>query len=121
MEVALEIYGLEAHGFHGVLPEERQEGQTFLFDVTVVAHDAGVRSDRLDDTIDYTKVAACVLEVSAARRYNLIEALASAIADALLMRFEVSRVRVRVRKPGVRLEAPVEFTAAVVERSRRAL
>jgi len=119
MEVVLEIYGLEAHGFHGVLPEERETGQRFLFDVTLVAHDAGVRSDKLSDTVDYTKVAEAVRRLATETRYNLIEALAAAIAETLLSRFDVSRVRVRVRKPEVKLGIPVEFTAATVERSRR--
>ena len=34
-------------------------------------------------------------------------------------RFDVSRVRVRVRKPEVQLDAPAAFTAATIERSRR--
>lgn len=119
MELGLEIYGLEIYGYHGVLPKEQEDGQRFLFDVSILVHDAGVRSDKLHDTVDYTKVAAVVREVSTGQRFNLIEALAAAIADALLATFDVSRVRVRVRKPQVELEDPVEFTAATVERSRR--
>jgi len=119
MDVAIEVYGLEVFGYHGVLPEERESGQVFVYDVTLVAHDAGVRSDKLDDTVDYTEVAACIREISDGRRFNLIEALAGEIADALLSRFDVSRARVRVRKPDVQLGGPVEFTAATVERARR--
>jgi len=119
MDVTIEVYGLEVLGYHGVLPEERERGQVFVYDVTLVAHDAGVRSDRLDDTIDYTGVAACIREISDGRRFNLIEALAGAVADALVTRFDVSRARVRVRKPDVQLGGPVEFTAATVERARR--
>jgi dihydroneopterin aldolase len=119
VEVGLEIYGLEVYGYHGALPEEQERGQPFLFDVSLVAHDAGVRSDKLSDTIDYTRVADRIREVATASRYNLIEALAAAIADALLSGFDVSRVRVRVRKPHVQLDGPVEFTAATVERARR--
>jgi dihydroneopterin aldolase len=119
MDVTIEVRGLEVFGYHGVLPEERESGQLFLYDVTLVAHDAGVRSDKLGDTIDYTEVAACVREISEGRRFNLIEALAGAIADALVSRFDVSRARVCVRKPDVQLGGPVEFTAATVERARR--
>jgi 7,8-dihydroneopterin aldolase/epimerase/oxygenase len=118
-QMEIEIEGLELMGFHGATPEERVEGQRFLFDVWLLAHDAGVRSDRLDDTIDYTSVVACIREISDAHRFNLIEALAAAIADALVERFDVSRVRVRVRKPEVQLDAPASFTAATIERSRR--
>lgn len=117
-EVAIEVRGLELRGFHGALEEEQREGQRFVFDVTLVAHDAGVRSDQLADTVDYTAVVARIREISDGRRFNLIEALAAAIADDLLQRFPVSRVRVRVRKPEVKLDAQAEFTAATVERSR---
>jgi dihydroneopterin aldolase len=118
-QMEIEIEGLEMRGFHGATPREQEEGQRFLFDVWLLAHDAGVRSDRLDDTIDYTKVVACVREVSDRQRFNLIEALAAAVADEIIERFDVSRVRVRVRKPQVVLDAPAEHTAATVERSRR--
>ena len=64
-------------------------------------------------------MAECIREVSDGQRYNLIEALAAAVADELLERFPVARVRVRVRKPEVRLGAPVEWTAATVERTGR--
>ena len=117
-EIALEIEGLELRGFHGATPREREEGQLFLFDVQLVAHDAGVRSDQLVDTVDYTGVVTCIREISEARAFNLIEALAAAIADALIERFEISRARVRVRKPEVQLDAPAEYTAATVERRR---
>jgi dihydroneopterin aldolase len=116
VEIGIEIYGLEVHGYHGALEREQREGQTFLVDVTLVAHDAGVRSDKLSDTIDYTQVAARVHEVATQTRFNLI---AAAIADAVVSSFDVSRVRVRVRKPEVELDHPVEFTAATVERSPR--
>ena len=118
-EVFIEIEALELTGFHGATSEERKRGQRFLFDVFLVAHDAGIRTDQLADTIDYTKVVACVREVSDRQRFNLIEALAAAVADEIIKRFDVSRVRVRVRKPEVVLDAPAEHTAATVERSRR--
>jgi 7,8-dihydroneopterin aldolase/epimerase/oxygenase len=118
-EVLIEIEGLELQGFHGATAEEKKRGQRFLFDVVLVAHDAGIRTDQLADTIDYTKVVECVQQVSEKQRFNLIEALAAAVADEILERFDISRVRVRVRKPEVVLNAPVEHTAATVERTRR--
>jgi dihydroneopterin aldolase len=118
-EVAIELRGLELRGFHGALAEEQREGQRFVFDVTLVAHDAGARTDQLGDTVDYTAVVARIREISDGHRFNLIEALAAAIADDLMQHFPVSRVRVRVRKPEVTLDAPVEYTAATVERTSR--
>jgi 7,8-dihydroneopterin aldolase/epimerase/oxygenase len=118
-EVAIEVQGLEVRGFHGVLPQERQRGQPFVFDILLIAHDAGIRSDELADTVDYTAVVTCVRKLCEERRFNLIEALAAAVADELVDKFPVSRVRVRVRKPEVQLDVPVEYTAATIERARR--
>lgn len=118
-EVVIDIEGLELDGFHGALDEEKERGQRFVYDVQLVAHDAGVRSDHLEDTVDYTEVVARIRSVNDGRRFNLIEALAAVVADDLLGRFPVSRVRVRVRKPEVQLDAPVEWTAATIERVRR--
>jgi 7,8-dihydroneopterin aldolase/epimerase/oxygenase len=118
-EVVIDVRGLELVGFHGALEEEQRAGQRFVFDVRLVAHDAGVRSDQLADTVDYTAVVARIREVNDGQRFNLIEALAAAIADDLIEHFPASRVRVRVRKPEVQLGAPVEYTAATVDRSSR--
>ena len=115
MSVTVELAGLEIFGYHGVNEDERRDGQRFLYDVALDVGRAGL-SDRIEEAVDYREVAACVREVSEARRFDLLEALAAAVADALLDRFPVEGVRVRVRKPGVRL--PVEHAAATVERTR---
>jgi 7,8-dihydroneopterin aldolase/epimerase/oxygenase len=115
----IELAGLELHGYHGVNEDERRDGQRFLFDVRLEVPDGTGASDRIEDTIDYRRVAALVREVSEGHAYFLLEALAAALADALLDRFEiVSAVRVRVRKPDVRLDPPVEHSAVTVERAR---
>ena len=118
MTVTVEVLGLELHGRHGVLEEERRDGQRFLFDVWLDVPADAAETDRLDDAVDYRDVVAVVREVSDGRAFTLLEALAGAVADALLARFAVERVRVRVRKPDVRLAAPVEHTAVSVERAR---
>ena len=113
----VELRGLRVHGRHGVLDRERERGQTFLFDIALDVGDAGA-SDSIDDAVDYRDVAAAVRTVSDATQFTLIEALAAAVADELLARFRVRHVRVRVRKPDVELDPPVEWAAATVERSR---
>ena len=112
----IELAGLEVFGHHGVNEDERRDGQRFLYDLELEVGEAG-SSDRIEDAVDYREVAACVREVSESRAFHLLEALAAAVADALLARFPVVQVRVRVRKPDVRL--PVEHAAVSVERSRR--
>ena len=114
----VELRGLRLHGRHGVLPEEQERGQTFLFDVALDVGAAG-ESDQLERAVDYREVARAVRDVSDGREFQLLEALASAVAAELLTRFEAARhVRVRVRKPEVRLDPEVEWAAAIAERSR---
>jgi dihydroneopterin aldolase len=108
--VIVELAGIELHGRHGALDWEREQGQRFLFDVELEVGEAG-SSDRLEDAVDYRDVAACVREVSDGHAYHLLEALATALADELLARFPVERVSVRVRKPDVVLDPPVEYAA----------
>jgi dihydroneopterin aldolase len=93
----LELEGLAIFGRHGVLEDERRDGQEFLYDIRMDVGDAGV-SDRIEDAVDYREVADCVREVSGSRDFNLIEALGQAVADALVERFPVLSVRVRVTK-----------------------
>jgi dihydroneopterin aldolase len=115
----IELAGIELHGYHGVNEDERRDGQRFLFDVWLEVPDGTGASDRIEDTIDYREVAALVREISDGRAYFLLEALAAALAEALLGRFEiVSAVRVRVRKPDVVLDPPVEHSAVTVEQHR---
>ena len=113
----IELSGIELHGYHGVLEHERSEGQRFLFDVELEVGEAG-SSDRIEDAVDYRDVVACVREVSDGRTYRLLEALAARLAAALLERFPVERVEVRVRKPEVVLDPPVEQAAVSVVRER---
>ncbi len=116
--IAVELIGLELYGFHGVLEEERRDGQRFLFDLWLDVPDISARTDRIEDAVDYRDVVACVRGVSDGRKFQLLEALSAAVADAVLARFPVERVRVRVRKPEVQLGVPVEHAAATAERAR---
>lgn len=117
--MTIEIHGLELHGHHGVLEHERSLGQRFVFDLELdVADETAAGSDRIEDAVDYREAVAIVRQVSDGQAFYLLEALAAALADALLQRLVVTRVRVRVRKPDVDLGAPVEHAAVVVERRR---
>jgi dihydroneopterin aldolase len=109
----VEIHGLELHGFHGVNEEERRDGQTFLFDVTLEVHEP--TADTIDATVDYRAVRDCVREISEGQSFQLLETLAAAIADAIVARFPVEAAEVRVRKPGI---AWAEWAAVSASRSR---
>jgi dihydroneopterin aldolase len=111
VSVTVELRDLRLFGRHGVHAFEKEQGQDFVFDVDLEVGDRGV-SDRLEDAVDYRDVAQAVREVSDARSYDLLEALATTVADELVRRFGAERARVRVTKPAVR-PGGLEGTAAV--------
>ena len=116
MNVVVELAALEIPGRHGVEDSEQAREQPFVYDLELEL--AEPANDRSEETVDYREVVELVRAVSETKQFQLLETMAAAVADALLERFPVERVRVRVRKPQVQLGLPVEHAAASVERSR---
>jgi dihydroneopterin aldolase len=109
--VIVEVHGLELFGHHGVNDEERRDGQTFLFDVTLEI--AEPKEDAIDETIDYRLVRDIVRGINEGESYQLLETLVAAVAAALNAELRVKRVRVTVRKPGIEW---AEWTGVTCER-----
>jgi dihydroneopterin aldolase len=102
-EILLE--GMRFYAYHGVNPEERVSGQRFTVDVTMAVDlRAAGESDDLEATVSYSAVYKTVRRIVEGEPRNLIEAVAEAVAAAILVEFPpVTRVTVTVRKP----EAPL--------------
>ena len=96
MSDRIELHGMVFQGRHGVLPSERVEPQPFEVDV-VLALDlqpAGLADD-LSRTIDYGVVFEEVRRIVESTSYRLIEALAEAIAQEILLSTSAERVTER--------------------------
>ncbi|HEX6761725.1 MAG TPA: dihydroneopterin aldolase [Gaiellaceae bacterium] len=109
----VELNGLEVHGRHGAYEEEQIAGQPFWFDVRLEVGERGADDD-LTGAVDYTEVAAAIRTVSDRHRFDLLEALAGAVADELQRAFAPEWVTVRVRKRPAGL--PVDWSAVTVTR-----
>ena len=117
--MTIELVDLVVFGHHGYLEAERRLGQRFLVDLWVELDDSAVGADDIDETIDYRDLATLVRDVFGGAERLLLEGLAGAVADGVMERFaRAQAVRVRVRKPDVVLEPPVEHAAVIVERRR---
>ena len=114
------IKGLEVFAYHGLLPEEKQQGQPFLFDIGLsLKHAAAPETDDIADSVDYAAVCDCVVEVATAASYNLLEKLAAVVADEILDRFPaVDRVKVRVAKTSPPIPHPMDQVAVMLKRTR---
>ena len=101
------LTGLRVRGFHGVLPEEREQGQLFVVDVVLELDlRPAAASDDVADTVDYGALATRLGAVVAGEPVDLIETLAERLAGVCLADRRVHRVEVTVHKP----DAPIALS-----------
>lgn len=111
----LSLIGMRFQGRHGVLPQEKVDPQRF--EVDLVLHVDLAEASATDDlatTVDYANLFDLVRAIVEGRSFDLVEALAGAIAAAVLAATgpdRVSSVEVRVRKP----DAPIDGDFETVE------
>jgi len=98
--LTIALRGIEFDGRHGATAVERRSTRKFEVDVELDAEvSAAERSDRLADTIDYSRVAEVIVEIGVGEPHKLLEALARRMADAIHAQFPaVSRLRLELRK-----------------------
>ena len=114
----IRLVGLGGIGRHGVLPEERRDGQQFLVDLDIhVDTTAAAARDDLSRTVDYAAVAGEVSAIIEGEPVNLIETLAGRIADAVLAHEGVQSVGVTVHKPEAPLGLPFTDVQVQIHRS----
>lgn len=95
------LRGLAVDCVIGFIEWERRIRQTVVIDLElpIDCRAAAVR-DRVEDTLDYKKVAKRVIAFVEASEFHLVETLAERIARLILDEFAVEWVRVSVNKPG---------------------
>ena len=111
----LSVLGMRFEGRHGVLASEKETPQPFEVDLVLQADlaDAADR-DSLRATADYAALHEMVQALVEGQSFDLVEALAGAIARAALAATDpevVCAVEVRVRKP----KAPIDGAFDTVE------
>jgi 7,8-dihydroneopterin aldolase/epimerase/oxygenase len=117
MSDQIALRGMRFLGRHGVSLAERMEPQPFEVDLVMgldLSHPAA--SDELADTVDYAAAYEIVRGIVEERSFRLIEALAGAIAEAVLATFKVDDVEVAVRKPKAPLPGAFETVEAKLRR-----
>ncbi len=109
------------YGSHGTLKEERALGQLFEIDVDLWADlEAPCKEDRIALSLDYRVAYGVVERIVTGPSYSLLEALAGAIAQALLAELPAAQVNVRVRKPRVPIRGSIDCVEVELERRREA-
>src|SRR3954469_22761242 len=84
----------------GVYEWERRVAQTVQLDLEIGLPPRPKRSDRIGDTIDYSKIVARIRESLAVNHFLLVEALAEHIAQIVMSEFGAPWIRASVTKLG---------------------
>jgi len=111
------LNGLEFHAYHGVYAEENRFGARFTVDAELFL--PLPEGDDLSLTADYSAVYNLIKQQVTAKRFDLIEALASSIASCILREHSnIDAVTVRVHKPHAPLPGVVRDVYVEVHRNR---
>ena len=117
MSDRIALTGLRVRGHHGVLPEERRDGQDFVVDVAL---DLDLRpaaaSDDVRDTVHYGELAQRLADVVAGEPVDLLETLAERLSGVCLADDRVRRAEVTVHKPSAPIALAFDDVSVTVVR-----
>lgn len=113
------LRGIEVFAHHGVFPEERKNGQTFVLDVEV-EYDMGPasRSDDVEDALDYGALANAVARSVASDPVNLLETLCVRVLHAVFTFAPAQACTVTIHKPYAPMPVAVSDSAVSMRRER---
>lgn len=113
------IKGLRLFAYHGVRAHEKQNGQTFILDITLfLPLKTPGQTDALTDTVSYSAVSRTAAAIFTENRFDLIERAADAVASGILHGYPAIRqVTVCVKKPEAPVQADFDYMAVEITRS----
>jgi 7,8-dihydroneopterin aldolase/epimerase/oxygenase len=115
----ISLVGLRAFGRHGVLPEERADGQEFVIDAVLwLDLRPAAAADDLALTVSYADLAHQLTAIVSGEPADLIETLAERLVAACLADERVGAAEVTVHKPGAPIGLPFGDVTVTVRRSR---
>lgn len=94
------VRGLRIDAILGILPAERAEKQPVIVDLEyAVDTTAAVASGDIADTVSYASVADSLTQWIVEGEFELVETLASVVAERLQSTYGITWLRMRVTKP----------------------
>lgn len=111
------LKGMQFFGFHGVLAAEKELGQKFIVDIEMFLDlSLAGKSDDLEQTINYADIYALTKDIMEKASFNLIEGVVEKIAEGVLKKELVKKVRVKIEKPNAPVRGVFEHMAVEIER-----
>ena len=100
----IKINEIQLFGYHGLYEEEKENGQNFIISLTIDI-DYMDKNDKIENTVDYTKIINEVKDTFNQKRYNLIESLAVKISDNLIKNKKIKSLDISIKKESPPLDA----------------
>lgn len=101
MSDQIQLKGLKVRCIIGIFDWERKKKQDVLLDLSFPTDVArAAREDRIEDALDYKKIAKTTIVFVEKSRFQLVETLAERLAQHLIQKFSLLQVRISVSKPG---------------------
>ena len=114
------IRGLRIFAFHGVNPEEKEDGQFS----TIIKRDfldlrEPCETDRLETTVSYAKIIKTIRRVMQSGKNDLLEFTAQQVINAIFAEYPlVQQVEIRLKKPNAPIRADFDYVAVELIRGR---
>ncbi|MBQ9901417.1 MAG: dihydroneopterin aldolase [Clostridia bacterium] len=123
MQDCISVKDLKVFAYHGVLPEEKRQGQYFYLDIALYGDFLiPCLTDRVEDTVNYDEVCNCACRAMTENTFDLIERAAQVVCDSILRQFEkVSEVEVTLKKPHAPVKCDIAYAAVTIRRAREVL
>ncbi len=100
MTDTIALRGIRAYGRHGANVGEKNVPQPFDVDVALEVDIAAARqSDVLEETVDYARLHAEIVEIFASTSFDLLERLGQVVLDRILLDPRVLRAEISIGKP----------------------
>lgn len=115
------VKNLKVFAYHGVNPEEKIDGQNFIFDIEAFLNlNKPCTTDNVDDTVSYAKIIKSVIRIATAEKYDLLERVAQVVSDGLFSDFpSIEHLKIVLKKPEAPIKADFEYVAVEIERDRK--
>ena len=114
----IRIRELEVYAYHGVFPEENEEGQPFFVNATLYTdtRKAG-QTDDLEHSTHYGEVCYLINRIMKENTWKLIETVAENVAEEILLTYPlVQKVQLEIRKPQAPIGLPFGSVSVAIER-----
>ena len=114
------VKDLKLFCYHGVNPEEKVDGQNFVFDIEAFLDlSLPCKTDNVDDTVSYAKIIKTVRRVAQSEKNNLLEYVSQRVVDALFEEFPmIEKINLTLKKPEAPIKADFDYVAVQIERAR---